>query len=215
MGTRLILLGPPGSGKGSQSALLVERFGVPQISTGDMLRAAAAERTELGRLAGKYMEAGELVPDDLVIGIVRERLQLPDAKRGFILDGFPRNEVQAEKLDAMLEEINTELDGVVLIDVPGEEIISRISGRRVCKACGAVYHLVNNPPPPHRECPAGGACVFSQRKDDREEVVLERLRVYREQTTPLIEYYKQRGALLTVDGVGTVQQVFDRIVRVL
>jgi adenylate kinase len=212
---RLVLLGPPGSGKGTQSALLAERLGVPHISTGDMLRAAVAAGTELGSKAAAHMEAGELVPDDLVVLIVRERLSQPDANEGFLLDGFPRTDVQAEKLGGMLEEISSGLDAVVLIDVPEEDILRRLSGRRVCLACGAVYHIDSNPPPEHRRCPEGGECSFVQRHDDTEAVIKERLRIYREQTSPLINYYKSRGLLVSVDGVGSVREVFDRIVRTL
>lgn len=212
---RLILIGPPGSGKGTQGARLAERYGIPQISTGDMLRAAVASESELGLKAKSYMDTGDLVPDDLVIEIVKERLRQPDASMGFLLDGFPRTTIQAEMLDQLLAESGTELDRVILIDLPSEEVLDRIGGRRVCKACGAVYHARTNPPPAHRECPAGGSCVFVQRDDDREEVVLERIRIYQEQTAPLIDYYKMQKALTCVDGRGSVQQVFDRIIQAL
>ncbi len=211
---RLVMLGPPGSGKGTQSAALQERYSVPQISTGDMFREAVTEGTELGKKAKEYIEAGELVPDELAIGIVEERLRKEDGAHGFLLDGFPRTTVQAKMLDKMLLGLEAELDGVILIRVPEEELIARLSGRRICEACGAVFHVANKPPAAKGVCDICGGQLI-QRPDDSEETVRERLRVYEENTKPLIEYYEKRGILAEVDGIGPVKQVFDRISRAL
>jgi adenylate kinase len=211
---RLILLGPPGSGKGTQGDLLVARYGVPRISTGDMLRTAVAANSELGRKAKKYMDAGNLVPDEAVIGIVKVRLSLPDAEQGFLLDGFPRTVAQAEALGAALKEIGAGLDAVVLIDVRREELIRRLSGRRICPECQAAYHIDTNPPKREGVCDRDGAKLI-QRADDSKAVIAERLRIYERRTRPLIEYYKQRGTLVAVDGAGSVQEIFDRIIRTL
>jgi adenylate kinase len=211
---RLILLGAPGSGKGTQGDLLVARYGVPRISTGDMLRAAVAQGSELGRKAKKHMDAGGLVPDALVLGIVRERLSQGDTAKGFLLDGFPRNTAQAEALDSVLEEIGSGIDAAVLIDVPREELIRRLTGRRLCPVCQTAYHIESNPPKRAGVCDRDGAKLI-RRDDDKEEVVAERLRVYERQTRPLIEYYKQRGVLVAIDGTGTVQEIFDRITEAL
>lgn len=211
---RMILLGPPGSGKGTQGDRLAAHFGIPHISTGDMLRAAIEADTELGRQAKEYMDAGGLVPDSLVVGIVAERLAQDDARNGFLLDGFPRNAAQAEMLDGILNSTGVSLDAAVLISVPHEEVIERLSGRRVCPKCGAAYHLSNNLPRVEGVCDTDGAALIL-RDDDREEVVRERLRVYDEQTKPVIEFYKKLGVLLGVDGLGSLDQVFDRIIGVL
>jgi len=211
---RMILLGPPGSGKGTQGDRLAAHFGIPHISTGDMLRAAVEADTELGRKAKEYMDSGGLVPDSLVVGIVAERLAQDDARAGFLLDGFPRNAAQAEMLDGILNSTGERPDAAVLISVPHEEVIERLSGRRVCPKCGAAYHLSNNPPRVEGVCDADGEALVL-RDDDREEVVRERLRVYDEQTKPVIEFYKKQGVLFGVDGLGSLDQVFDRIIGVL
>jgi len=211
---RMILLGPPGSGKGTQGDRLAAHFGIPHISTGDMLRAAVEADTELGRKAKEYMDSGGLVPDSLVVGIVAERLAQDDARAGFLLDGFPRNAAQAEMLDGILNSTGERPDAAVLISVPHEEVIERLGGRRVCPKCGAAYHLSNNPPRVEGVCDADGEALVL-RDDDREEVVRERLRVYDEQTKPVIEFYKKQGVLFGVDGLGSLDQVFDRIIGVL
>ncbi|HUX05827.1 MAG TPA: adenylate kinase [Acidobacteriota bacterium] len=211
---RLILLGPPGSGKGTQGDLLVGRYGLPRISTGDMLREAASEGSELGIKAKQYMDAGELVPDELVFGIVRERLSRVDAGNGFFLDGFPRNTAQAEELDVVFAEIGHEIEAAVLLDVPREEVLRRLTGRRMCPVCHTAYHMVYHQPANDCVCDHDGA-KLSQRDDDSEEVVSERLRVYEEQTKPLVDYYKSRGILVKIDGTGPVEEIFDRITKAL
>ncbi|HEY8414917.1 MAG TPA: adenylate kinase, partial [Thermaerobacter sp.] len=189
---RWIFLGPPGAGKGTQAARLAERAGVPQISTGDMLRAAVRAGTPLGLEAKRYMDAGQLVPDDVTIAIVRERLAQDDCRRGFLLDGFPRTVPQAEGLAAALEELGVGLDGVLYFDVPDEVVVERLSGRRVCPECQATYHVRFDPPREAGRCDRCGAALV-QRHDDREETVRERLAVYRRQTEPLVDYYHRAG----------------------
>ncbi len=210
----LILLGPPGGGKGTQAKRIVEKYGIPQISTGDILRDAVAKGTELGKKAKEYMDRGELVPDEVVIGIVRERLSQPDCEKGFILDGFPRTIKQAEALDEILEEMNRKIDAVIDIEVPDEEIIKRIVYRRTCKNCGAVYNLIYSPPKEDNKCDKCGGELY-QRDDDKEETVKERLRVYKEQTQPLIDYYKNKGVLYTVDGTKSIDEVWSQIEDIL
>lgn len=210
MKKRLILMGPPGAGKGTQSAFLVERLGIGHVSTGDMLRAHVTEESELGRKAKPFMDAGELVPDEIVVAMVRERLGRPDAAAGWLLDGFPRTEAQARMLDSALEEIGDALDAVIILEVPDEEILRRLGGRRVCLNCGAVYHLPMNPPAADGVCDACGGRVV-QRDDDREELIRNRLRVYRERTKPLVRYYESRGLLVRVEGGGKLDEVFEKI----
>jgi adenylate kinase len=210
----LILLGAPGAGKGTQAKMIVEKYGIPQISTGDMLRESVAKGTDLGKKAKEYMDRGELVPDEVVIGIVKERLQQPDCEKGFILDGFPRTLAQAEALDKMLEELGKKIDAVINIYVPEEEIVKRIVNRRTCRNCGAIYHLIYSPPKEDNKCDKCGGELY-QRDDDREETVRERLRVYRENTEPLIEYYKNKGVLYNVDGTKDIEGVFAEVVEVL
>ncbi|RLI80018.1 adenylate kinase [Archaeoglobales archaeon] len=210
----LILLGGPGAGKGTQAKLIVEEYKIPQISTGDMLRDAVKQGTELGKKAKEYMDKGELVPDEIVIGIVRDRLKQPDCEKGFILDGFPRTIAQAEALDKMLDEIGKKIDAVINIYVPEEEIVKRIVNRRTCKKCGAIYHLIYSPPKEPDKCDKCGGELY-QRDDDKEETVRERLRVYKEQTEPLIEYYKKKGILYNVDGTKDINGVFEEIKGVL
>ncbi|AEA47102.1 adenylate kinase [Archaeoglobus veneficus] len=210
----LILLGPPGSGKGTQAKLIVEKYGIPQISTGDMLREAVAKGTELGKKAKEYMDKGQLVPDEVVIGIVKERLKQPDCDKGFILDGFPRTIAQAEALDKMLEELGKKIDAVINIQVPEEEVVKRIVNRRSCRNCGAVYHLIYKPPKEEGKCDKCGGELY-QRDDDKEDTVRARYQVYREQTEPLIDYYQKKGLLYNIDGTKSIDDVFKDIEAIL
>jgi adenylate kinase len=213
---RIILLGAPGSGKGTQSQRLVERHGIPQISTGDLLRAAVKNGTELGLRAKAAMDAGNLVDDETVLGMIRERLAEPDAQRGFILDGFPRTLVQARALDEMLKEMEQPLDSVVLLDVDYGELTKRISGRRSCADCGKVFNVFTSPVPAGEACPkTGEAHRIVQRSDDNEAAVAERLKVYDEKTKPLVEYYTQQGLLRSIDAEGEVDEVSSRLNAVL
>lgn len=211
---RLILLGPPGAGKGTQAKMLTEKYGVPQISTGDILRAAVAAGTPLGKEAKTHMDRGALVPDDVVIGIVRDRLAEPDCQRGYLLDGFPRTVAQAEALTRMLKELGAPLPIVVSLEVPEEELVRRLAGRRVCQACGESFHVEFHPPRVAGRCDKCNGNLV-QREDDREETIRRRLQVYREQTEPLIGYYRSQGLLKTVNGLGETGEVFARISRVL
>lgn len=195
----LILLGPPGAGKGTQAKLLLDLIGVPQISTGDMLRAAVAAGTELGRKAKEFMDAGELVPDEVVIGLVEERLGEKDCAPGFMLDGFPRTVPQAERLEQMLKKLGRAIDHVLLLEVEDEELVGRITGRRTCGSCGAIWHLVFMPPPRPDTCSCG-AKSLQQRADDNEVTVRQRLGAYHEQTAPLIGFYGTRGLVRKVQG---------------
>jgi adenylate kinase len=215
---RIVLLGAPGSGKGTQSQRLVERLGIPQISTGDLLRAAVANGTELGVKAKEAMDAGRLVDDDIVLGMIRERLGEPDAQPGFILDGFPRNIVQAEALDSLLEELGKPLDSVVQMDVDYGELARRIAGRRSCSNCGRVFNLLTCPPGQAEKetCPkTGGAHQLFQRPDDNEATVAERLKVYDEKTKPLIEFYRDHGILRSIDAEGELDEVTQRLEKAL
>jgi len=210
----LIFLGPPGSGKGTQAKMLVDKYGIPQISTGDILREAVKEGTPLGKEAKKYMDEGKLVPDEVVVGIVRERLKEPDCTKGFILDGFPRTIPQAEALDKTLEEMGKGIDHVLSLEVDKEELVRRLSGRRTCKKCGAMYHIIFDPPKKDGICDRCGGELY-QRDDDKEETIRERLRVYEEQTAPLIEYYRKKGLLRPIDGVGKIEEIFARITEAI
>lgn len=210
----IILLGPPGAGKGTQAKKLSAEFGIPQISTGDILREAIRTGTELGKQAKPLMDAGKLVPDELVVGIVNERLQAQDCKPGFILDGFPRTIPQAEALDAALGKSNRRIDGVVSLEVPESDIVERISGRRSCPKDGSVFHVVTTPPKRAGTCDKCGAGLI-QRDDDKEDKVRERLSVYAKQTAPLKEFYKKRGALKTIQGVGSPDGIFAEIKKAL
>lgn len=207
---RLIFLGPPAAGKGTQAKRLAAECGIPHISTGDILRAASKGGTYLGREAKRYMDRGALVPDDVMIGIIQERLQQSDCAPGFILDGFPRTIPQAESLAELLKSMNTPLDYVVNMEVPVEEILRRMNGRLTCQNCGRMYNLMLNPPqtPGRCDCCKG---ILSQRADDRIETVHERIGVYRQSTQPLIEYYSARGLLTTIDGTGSIDAIAKRI----
>lgn len=211
---RLIMLGAPGAGKGTQAARVAERFRIPHISTGDIFRANIKNGTELGKKAKSYMDAGELVPDELVCDLVADRIAQPDCGEGFILDGFPRTIPQAEALDEAVRKAGTPIDFAVDIEVPDEHIISRMGGRRACLSCGATYHVVYNPPKKEDVCDrCGGKLVL--RDDDRPETVKNRLDVYHAQTQPLIDYYKDKKVLVTVDGTQSMDDVFSAILEKL
>lgn len=210
---RLVLLGAPGSGKGTQAQRLESRSGVPQVSTGDLLREAVAAGTELGRRAKSVMDAGQLVDDATMLGIIRERLARPDAKRGFILDGFPRTIVQADGLARLLEEIEQPIDAVVLFDVDPVVLEKRLAGRRTCRRCGRVFHVESNPPAASDRCSDGGPHDLVQRPDDNVETVRHRLAVYRERTQPLIDYYARKGLLRRIDADGSLEDVDARLAR--
>lgn len=207
---RIILMGPPGAGKGTQAKLLAQRFGVPHISSGDLLRTAAKSRTAMGLQAKRYMDRGELVPDNILLGGIEERLRQADSSKGFILDGFPRTVAQAQALDAMLAKMGKKLDSVISINVPREEVVKRISGRRTCRDCGALYHVIFDPPSNAGICNKCNGELF-QRDDDQEDTVLARLEVYEHATAPLLETYRRAGVLRDVDGVGSQDQVLTRI----
>ena len=211
---RTVLLGPPGAGKGTQAVRIVEKYNVPHISTGDIFRENIKNGTELGKKAQEYMNKGELVPDDLVIEIATTRLLADDCKEGFLLDGFPRTVYQAEKLDEFLKEHGMELDVVIDIEVEKEELITRLTGRRVCKACGASYHVVNIPPKKEGICDSCGGELF-QRADDTVETVNNRIEVYNEQTMPLVDYYKNADKLAVADGALSLDAVFAEIVKAI
>ena len=211
---RAVLLGPPGAGKGTQAVRLVEKYEIPHISTGDIFRKNIKEGTELGKKAQEYMNAGALVPDELVVDLVKGRLQQDDCKNGFLLDGFPRTIFQAEKLDEFLSESNLKMDIVINLKVEKEALIKRLTGRRVCKDCGASYHIVNIPPKKEGVCDICGGELI-QRKDDNIETVENRINVYEEQTAPLIGYYKEAGSLVDFDGEASLDEVFDAIVQAI
>ncbi|MCB9728042.1 MAG: adenylate kinase [Deltaproteobacteria bacterium] len=206
---KLMLLGAPGAGKGTQAKMLMDRLRIPQISTGDMLRGAVAQQTAMGLEAKRYMDAGELVPDEVVIGIVRDRLAEPDCAKGFILDGFPRTVVQAEALETFAA-----LDRVLDVQVSEERIVSRLSGRRTCRACGAIYHVVNSPPSVDGVCDQCGGVVY-QRSDDNEASIRERLEQYRAKTAPLVAWYADKGLLASVDGDADPEDVQATILDLL
>ena len=211
---KLILLGAPGAGKGTQAEIICERLGIPAISTGNIIREALRNGTEMGLRAKSYMESGALVPDDVVIGIIKERLAADDCKNGFVLDGFPRTIPQAEALDAALKKISQTMDYAIDVDVPDENIVKRMGGRRACLNCGATYHIVFNPTKVEGKCDACGAETVL-RDDDKPETVQKRLSVYHEQTQPLIDYYKAQGILKSVDGTKPMDEVFADIVAIL
>ena len=210
---KIIFIGPPGSGKGTQAKRLASRFDIPHISTGDMLREAVADGTPLGAQAAPIMAAGALVPDDLMIGIINDRMAKPDAGKGFILDGFPRTLVQAEKLDSIVGNGGSPLRVLQLL-VPDDAIVRRITMRRTCAQCGAIYHLENNPPANDSVCDRCGAEVIA-RPDDTEEAVRKRLESFHRQTMPVAAYYKAKSILREVDGVGPLDVVFERIEKSL
>lgn len=213
---RMVLLGPPNSGKGTQAVRLAKRYGIPAISTGDMFRQAVRARTPVGRTAKEYMDQGLLVPDDVTIEAVKERLREPDVRDGFILDGFPRSLEQATALTAILQEVEVRLDVVLSLEVPEDLLVKRAIGRRVCK-CGATYHVTNDPPKVEGKCDTCGQPLF-HRRDDTAEVVAERLKTYVEKTEPVKEYYRRQGILLELDGSGSIEHssgVVDRALEML
>lgn len=203
---KIVLLGPPGAGKGTQAEMLVKKLFLPHISTGDMFRAAIAAGTDLAMEAKSYMDKGQLVPDALTIGIIRDRIAQPDCREGFLLDGFPRTLAQAEALDQMLVDMDTELDAVLNISVPLDNLVTRLTGRRMCRQCGNIYHMTYNPPKDENTCDSCNGELY-QRSDDKEETVKNRLTVYENQTAPLIEYYTNTGKLKTVDGDQAIGKV--------
>ena len=211
---RIVLLGPPGSGKGTQASALGEKWDLPHIASGDLLRANVQERTELGRRAQPYMERGDLVPDELILEMMAERLSQPDAQRGFALDGFPRTVAQAEALDSRLGAMGRGLDAVVYLEVPERELLRRLSGRRICPQCNAIYQLDTMPPKRSGVCDVCAAKLV-QREDERPAVVRNRLQVYAEQTAPLLEHYRRTGLLHSVDGTIGVENVLREISRLL
>ena len=210
----ILLMGPPGAGKGTQAAALVKELGVPHISTGDMFRAAIKEGTEMGKKAKSFIDAGNLVPDEVTIGIVRDRLAKADCKKGFILDGFPRTVGQADALKGILSDLGLTLDKVLNISVPSSELIERAVGRRICKACGATYHLKFNPTKVEGKCDECGGELY-QRADDTAETMGNRLKKYEESTKPLIDYYTAAGVYAEVDGRQDISKVTESLVAVL
>jgi len=211
---RIVLLGAPGSGKGTQAKKLVDKYGIPQISTGDLLREALAAGTQLGKKAKAAMDAGQLVSDEIVLGIIKERLKKPDAKNGFIMDGFPRNIPQAQALDQMLLRLGQPLDAAVHMDVDLDSLIQRLAGRRTCQVCGQLYNMYTNPPKIDGQCDKCGGPLH-HRADDNEETIGNRLRVYEAQTKPLIAYYREQGKLHTLTAVGDIDEIFARLVKML
>jgi adenylate kinase len=213
---RIVLLGPPGSGKGTQSQRLIKSHGIPQISTGDLLRAAVTAQSKLGIAAKSVMDAGKLVDDQIVLGMIRERLGAPDAAKGFILDGFPRNLSQAAALEGLLQQLGQPLDVVVLMQVDNDELVRRIGGRRTCRDCGRVFNVFTSPPAPGETCPKTGAAHdLFQRPDDNEATVADRLKVYDEKTSPLVKFYADRGLLRRIDAEGELDVVTARLEAVL
>jgi adenylate kinase len=213
-GARVVLLGPPGAGKGTQAKLLQEKFAACQISTGDILRKAVTEKTPLGQEAAQYIDRGALVPDDVIVKLVAERLKEKDCEKGFILDGFPRTIPQAESLDTILKEMGLSLNRVLSVQVPRAVVIERLAGRRNCKNCGALSHMVFNPPKKAGVCDRCGGELY-QRQDDEEETVANRLKVYEKQTAPLVNYYRERNLLREIDGVGAVDEIRSRVLSAL
>lgn len=207
---RVILLGPPGSGKGTQAGMLRDKFSIPQISTGDLLRSAVADKTPLGLKAREFMDQGHLVPDALVVDMIRERLQDDDCKEGYVLDGFPRTLLQAEKLDEMLATMGEKIDEVVELEVDQDDILVRLTGRRTCRGCNAMFHVTLKPPQAEGICDNCGGELY-QRDDDNEKTVLNRLVEYEKKTAPVKDYYRRQGSLKTAGGSGSMDEIFERI----
>jgi adenylate kinase len=210
----LVLMGLPGAGKGTQAEKIVEKYEIPHISTGDMFRAAMKEGTELGLKAKSYMDKGELVPDEVTIGIVRERLSKDDCKKGFLLDGFPRTVAQAEALESIMSDLGKKIDYVINIDVDKDLLLERLTGRRICKSCGSTYHLVFNPPKVAGKCDRCGGELY-QRADDNAETVQNRLDVNLKQAKPLLDFYSEKGYLKNIDGTQEINKVFEDIDQLL
>ena len=211
---RLVIVGPPGAGKGTQAEFIAEYFAIPKISTGDIFRANVSGGTDLGRLAKKFMDAGDLVPDEVTNAMVRDRLAEPDATDGFLLDGFPRNVAQAGELDGMLDDIGATLTVVLDLDVDHDEVVRRLSGRRTCKNCGHVWHVEFDPPTSEGICDKCGGMLY-HRDDDFPDTVRHRLEVYAEQTAPLVEFYDARSQLVAINAQGTVEDVTERAIEAL
>lgn len=210
----LLIMGPPGAGKGTQAVEVAKELQIPHISTGDMLREAVKQGTEMGKKAKEYMDKGQLVPDEVIIGVVKERLGQPDCKAGFLLDGFPRTLPQAEALDETLKNMGIKIDAVINISVPRERIVARITGRRVCRACGDTYHVTNKPPQESGKCDKCGGELY-QRSDDTEETVNKRLDVYEAQTQPLLDYYGRQGLVKDINGDQEIGKVLQDILDTL
>lgn len=211
---RVVLVGPPGAGKGTQASRISAAYGIPHVATGEILRENVRQETELGKKAKRFMDKGELVPDELIIDMVRERLLEPDTENGFVLDGFPRTVPQAQALDEVLDELDQQLEAVVRMTISEDEVLRRITGRRVCEDCGANYHVETDPPRREGVCDECGGKLF-QRDDDSEEIVRERLAAYREQTQGVVSFYEDRGLLRNVDAEGEVDEVTERMFDVL
>lgn len=211
---KIVFMGPPGAGKGTQAEKIIENYQIPHISTGDMFRKAIKDQTELGMEAKRYMDQGALVPDHVTIGIVKDRLSESDCKSGFLLDGFPRTVDQAKALDEILTSLDSKIDYVINIDVDLDILKERLTGRRICRSCGATYHMIFNPPAVAGTCDKCGGELY-QRKDDNEETIKSRLEVYNTQTKPLIEYYNKQNNLLNVNGEGEAKEVTRRILEAL
>ena len=211
---RLILLGPPGAGKGTQAKMLKEKFKIPQISTGDILRQAVKENTDIGARARMVMDAGQLVPDDVVIDLIKGRIQQSDCKAGFILDGFPRNITQAEKLSETLVEMDLKIDKVIDLEVNAEEVVNRLTGRNTCPECGAMFHHLSCPPKVSGVCD-GCKGKLEQRPDDNRDTIYERLKVYMESTAPLKEFYQKQGNLKMVEAKGSVEEIFSNVCEMI
>jgi len=215
MAKQIVMLGPPGAGKGTQAKVLSEKLGIPHVSSGDIFRENMREQTELGVNAAQYINRGELVPDDVTIAIIRERISRPDCDQGVVLDGFPRTAPQAEALDEMLSDLNKgQVNAVPYIDVPCEVLIDRLTGRRTCRAEGHIFHIMFNPPKEEEKCDLDGSELY-QREDDTVETVSNRISVYKKQTQPLIDYYQQRGVLLEINGNQAIEAVLDEIMTAL
>ncbi|HYW02578.1 MAG TPA: adenylate kinase [Gammaproteobacteria bacterium] len=211
---RIVLLGAPGSGKGTQAKLLADKHAIPQVSTGDLLRAAVAAGTNLGRRAKAAMDAGELVSDEIVLGIIRDRVREPDAANGFIMDGFPRNLAQARALDRMLDDLGQPIDTALLLDVDFDILMQRLTGRRTCRECGQMYNVYTSPPKQEGICDRCGGELL-HRDDDNEDTISKRLKVYEEQTQPLGRYYEDQGKLARISGEGEIDEIFGRLEAVL
>ncbi len=207
---KLVFIGPPGAGKGTQAERICADNSIKQLSTGDILRHNVKIESKLGVGAKEYMTSGRLVPDELIIEMIKEELKSLEYANGFLLDGFPRTIPQAQAFDELLKKLNTKIDLVLLLDVPDEEIISRLSGRRICRTCNRVFHISFNPPPDPKDCDRG-ICDIYQRDDDKEETVRHRLDVYHNQTKPLVDYYKSQNLVAYIDGIGSLDEVYDRI----